>query len=372
MNPTVHVDASLQRVTRRLTAFWEDRGCATLPPCSLSIAASILHPKTFFQLLDDEPWSGLVVQPVCRWADARRGVHPFRTSVHLQLHVARVDPDPRGVRDAVLESLWDLGVDRDVHHLRLDDWAWTHDAVGAAGRGWRLTLDGIGIGRITFLHRLGGVDLSPDGAEGDPHLRLDVTYGIEHLAMALAGVDSVYRLSWRGEADRTRSDRSRPDRTRPDLSYDRLRRRDEEEASRYVEEVASVEHLRGVLDGLEREAERCRDAGLVRPTYERAIEGLSILDLLELRGDVSPREREGWDRRIRHLVSAAAELHLSRSKGVAERVKEAAEEDRGAESDTTETKEATAKAEKKAEKKPRRTKKTKESDETVKEEAADA
>ena len=283
--------AGLQHVIQGLSSFWVDRGCALLPPCSLEIPAAVLHPKTFFRLLDAQPWRGVVAQPVSRPVDGRRGRHPFRTSIHLQIQVALQQPDPSGVRDGVVESLRHLGLDPARHHLRLDSWRWQLDAVGAHGLGWRMSLDGIGIGRITFLDRLGDLPLPQD--------RVDVTYGAEHLALVLSGVDSVYHLPWQAEGDE-------------ELRYDQLRRTDEEEQSRYVEEVANVGHLRQVLDGLEREARRCLEAELVRPAYERAIECLAVLDVLDVRRDLTDREREEWTTAVRDVVAGAARLHLAR------------------------------------------------------------
>jgi glycyl-tRNA synthetase alpha chain len=287
-------------VIQGLSSFWVDRGCALLPPCSLEIPAALLHPKTFFRLLSPQPWRGVVAQPVSRPVDGRRGLHPFRTSVHLQLQVALQAPDSREVQSSVMESLRHLGLDLTRHHLQFDSWHWQLDAVGARGRGWRLTLDGIGIGRITFLETLADQPLGQA-----PHgLRLaqapiDITYGVEHLALVLSGVDSVYRLPWQDEGAEA-------------LRYDQLRRTDEEEQSRYVEQVANVGYLRQVLDGLEREARRCLEADLVRPAYERAIECLAVLDTLDVRRDLTGRERVEWVEAVRRLVAGAADLHLRR------------------------------------------------------------
>lgn len=296
---SAHRTVGLQHVIQGLSSFWVDRGCARLPPCSLEIPAALLHPKTFFRLLTPQPWRGVVAQPVSRPVDGRRGLHPFRTSVHLQLQVALQAPNS-DVQSSVVESLRHLGLDLARHHLQFDSWHWQLDAVGARGRGWRLTLDGIGIGRITFLETLADQPLgqAPQGLRL-ARAPIDITYGVEHLALVLSGVDSVYRLPWQDEGAEA-------------LRYDQLRRTDEEEQSRYVEQVANVGYLRQVLDGLEREARRCLDAELVRPAYERAIECLAVLDTLDVRRDLTGRERVEWVEAVRGLVAGAAELHLRR------------------------------------------------------------
>ncbi|MDA8017312.1 MAG: glycine--tRNA ligase subunit alpha [Thermoanaerobaculia bacterium] len=283
--------SSIQQVIQALSSFWVERSCAQLPPCSLEIPAALLHPKTFFRLLEPRPWRGVIAQPVNRPVDGRRGRHPFRTSLHLQLQVALQRPDPATIRDDVVESLRHLGLDPAHHHLRLDSWRWQLEAVGCHGLGWRITLDGVGIGRITFLDRLADQPLPQD--------RVDITYGVERLALVSSGVDSIFRLPWHSQGDEA-------------LRYDQLRRTDEEEQSRYLEEVANVGHLRQILDGLEREARRCLQVEMVRPAYERAIQCLAVLDVLDVRRDLTDREREEWTAAVRQVVAGAARIHLER------------------------------------------------------------
>lgn len=287
---------TLQRVIGRLAASWDQRGFAVLPPCGLEVPLGFQHPEAFFRLLDPEPWSAAFLQPIDRPADGRAGRHPFRTARHLQFQVLWQEPPAAAPRDAFVESLVDLGVDLAVHDLRFVDQALDVRALGVAGRGWRVELDGLGVGRITFLERLGGLELASRTVE--------IGFGVERLGMALADAGSVFAVPWRASSERPAED----DASAPkNLAK---RRAAEEELHRYAAEVADIGHLRQVLDGFEREARRCLDARLPRAAYELAIGALPTLDRLETRGDLTPREREHWLDQVRAVVEAAAKIHV--------------------------------------------------------------
>lgn len=292
---TTGVDPSgVDETLQRLHAYWRGHGCAVLPPCTLDVPMALMHPQTVFRLLDDEPWRAVCTQPVARPGDARGGRHPFRTSRHLQLQVVLKAPPLPAVRGWLLGSLEALGVRSAEHEIRLVDQRQQVDALEADGVGWRVLVDGLAVGRLTVWSRLAGRALDPPP--------VDLVYGIERLVLPVADVDDVYRLRWsQGVAA---------------PSYLRLRRRAEEEFGRYVGEVASIDWLRQTLDGLAAEAARCLDAGLLRPAYERAIEGLVHLDVLERRGALTPRERAERLATIRRLVVAVAES-MDRRAGVA-------------------------------------------------------
>lgn len=294
--------ASLQSVIRSLSDFWAERGCALLPPCSFEVPLGLLHPEAVFRLLDTDPWRAAFLQPISRPSDSRGGRHPFRGGRHLQFQVVWKHPRSTAPRDTFLASLEALGFDLRQHDLRLRASVLEVEAVGAHGRGWRVELDGLGLGRIHFVERLAGQALAPADGPSGPAGRcpaaVEITYGLERLAMALSDVDDVFRVSWHVSGEgRGPSSRSK-------------RREAEEELHRYATSVANVGYLRQVMDGLDREAERCLAAGLPRAAYELAIRLLPVLDQLETRGDLAVRERRHWLAEVRRRVAAAAELYL--------------------------------------------------------------
>ncbi|MEM8932865.1 MAG: glycine--tRNA ligase subunit alpha [Acidobacteriota bacterium] len=287
--------ATLQQVIGRLMAAWDGRGFAVLPPCGLEVPLGFQHPEAFFRLLDPEPWNAAFLQPIDRPADSRAGRHPFRTARHLQFQVLWQDPPPTAPRDAFAETLAVLGLDPADHDLRFVDQVLEVKALGVVGRGWRVELDGLGVGRVTFLEQLGGLPLRRRTAE--------LGFGVERLGMALAESESVFTVPWRREASGTATGARRPAK----------RRETEEELYRYAVGVANVGHLRQIVDGLDREARRCLDAGLPRAAYELAIRALPALDRLDTRGDLTPREREQWLDQVRSLVEDAATQYVARA-----------------------------------------------------------
>lgn len=294
MSPDPPAAPSLQDVVLRLQRFWSQRGCLLLPGCDFGVPYATLQPDSFFRVLGAEPWQAARLQPVRRPLDGRHGEHPYRLIKHLQLQVV-LKPPPAEVETLYLESLAAVGLELELHDLRFVEWQWELVSLGARGRGWHALLDGLGVARLTYLERLADRDLDPASFE--------ISYGLERLSMSLQAAESAFAVSWSEVG--------------PD--YGHLRRRDEQELSRYVVEIADADAQRHRLETLRVDAERCLEAGLARAAYELAVKCLEPLDVLDARGDLSARERAAWLERIRQLVKAAADLHQTAAGGRAKR-----------------------------------------------------
>ncbi|MEL7061764.1 MAG: glycine--tRNA ligase subunit alpha [Acidobacteriota bacterium] len=279
----------LQHTISTLTDAWIARGCSMLPPCSFEVPLATMHPQTFGRMLEGGTWRSVCAQPITRARDARHGRHPSRTARHLQLHVTWVDPPIEGLRAWLLEDLAALGIDPTQRLVQWQADALRSEALDAEGEGWRLAIDGLGVGRMTFWSRLAG--------RVPQHPVVDVALGVERLTMAALGVDDVFALAWQPDGG---------------PSYHELRRQAEEELSRYVLEVAAVEPIRRLLDDLEVEARRAIAAGLARPAFELAMRMLTLLDQLECRGELESRTRARWLATISEIVREVAERHPER------------------------------------------------------------
>ncbi|MEM1201771.1 MAG: glycine--tRNA ligase subunit alpha [Acidobacteriota bacterium] len=283
--------ASLEQVIGRLSEFWRERGCVPVASSGLPLPVGLMHPRAFFGLLGTGPWRAAWLQPVHRPMDVRHGRHPFRTGRHLQFQVVLREPPAGEVRGWYLDSFAHLGLDRSVRDFRLLDLKWGLASLGASGRGWRLKVDGLGVGRLIFLETLGGQTLDPPPVE--------ISYGVEYVAMArdaAASDGDVFTLPWRNDGEVVGP------------GYDPLRRLEEEELSRYAAEVAGVDHLRRTFEGLVAEARRCLDAGLAGPAYELAVQAVPMLDLLSVRGELQAQGRAAGLAEVRGLVGGAASL----------------------------------------------------------------
>jgi glycyl-tRNA synthetase alpha chain len=146
-------------------------------------------------------------------------------------------------------------------------------------------LDGMEITQFTYFQQAGGLELKPISAE--------ITYGLERLTMFLSLSQSIYEMDWvQG------------------LSYGQVRHQEEVELSRYYFEVADVAFLQQQFDGMEREAGRCLEAGLVLPAYEHALKCSHAFNVLDARGAVSVTERVGLMKRVRDLAIACARAYV--------------------------------------------------------------
>jgi glycyl-tRNA synthetase alpha chain len=152
--------------------------------------------------------------------------------------------------------------------------------------GWQVVLDGQEITQFTYFQQVGGVDLAP--------VPVELTYGLERIAMFLQRKDSAFDISWGG------------------LTYGQVRRQDEVELSRYAFEVADVELLRRHFDDWEREAGRCLEVEqpLVLPALEASLKMSHLFNLLDARGAVSVAERVVLIARVRKLAVRAAKAYL--------------------------------------------------------------
>lgn len=186
----------------------------------------------------------------------------------------------------MLESLRHIGFELADHDLRFVDERLVIEAAETHGRGWRVLLDGLRLARLTFLDELAG--------EPPPRPSVEISYGVELLAMARGDAVDIFSVPWRDSA--TASSRAK-------------RRESEEELHIYAQDVAGVSHLRQAVDRLDREASRCIEAGLPRIAYEQAMRMLPLLDLLETRKDLSLLERQHWLAEVSSRVLEAARLY---------------------------------------------------------------
>ena len=62
--------------------------------------------------------------------------------------------------------------------------------MGASGVGWEVWLDGMEITQFTYFQQMGSMPLSP--------ISVEITYGLERIAMYLQKKDNVYDLDYGG------------------------------------------------------------------------------------------------------------------------------------------------------------------------------
>lgn len=274
---------TFQDLIAKLTGFWADQGAVVVQPYDMEMGAGTMHPETFFRVLGRAPWKVVYVQPSRRPADGRYGENPNRLYKHHQLQLI-LKPSPQNIQDLYLESLAACGVDAAEHDLRFEEDNWAAPTLGAWGVGWQVVLDGLEISQFTYFQQAGGMELSP--------ISVEITYGLERLAMYLQDVDDVYDLEWTRGVD-----------------YRTVRLADERQSSRYAFEEAPIGELRNGFEEAVREGRRLIEAGLVIPGYEQCLRASHLFNLLDARGAVSVSDRPGRILAVRGIAMAAAKRY---------------------------------------------------------------
>ncbi len=209
-------------------------------------------------------------------------------------------PSPADVQEVYLESLGRIGIDPGAHDTRFVEDNWEAPTLGAWGTGWEVWLDGMEITQFTYFQQAGGIDCDP--------VSVEITYGLERLAMYLFGVDNVYDLEWA-----------------PGVTYGDVHTAGERQFSAYNFEAADVGMLLRHFDDHEREAGALMARGLPLPAYDQVLKCSHAFNLLDARGAISrhrsasatspasatwrapspPPTSPRWSRRDRHAADRA-------------------------------------------------------------------
>ncbi len=280
---------TFQELITALNHYWAKQGCLLLQPYDMEVGAGTFHPATFFGSLGPEPRGVAYVQPSRRPTDGRYGENPNRLQHYYQYQVV-LKPAPSNIQELYLKSLSSFGLDLREHDVRFVEDDWESPTLGAWGLGWEIWLDGMEITQFTYFQQVGGIDVSP--------VSVELTYGLERIAMYLQGIDNVYDLKWNGK-----------------ILYGDVHHRDEVEYSRYNFEAADVDTLRQLFSLYEKEGHRLLDLGLVLPAYDQCLKCSHYFNLLDARGAISVAERTAYIGRVRKLARRSAEGYVQALSG---------------------------------------------------------
>lgn len=273
-----------QNLIFQLQQFWSKQGCIIQQPYDVEVGAGTMNPATFLRVLGPEPWKVAYVEPSRRPADGRYGDNPNRVQQHYQFQVI-LKPSPENIQEIYLKSLERLGIYRKKHDIRFIEGDWEAPTLGAWGLGWEIWLDGLEITQFTYFQQAGGIDLDI--------IPVEITYGLERLAMVIQEKDNVYNLRWNGN-----------------ISYGDIHHQGEVEHSRYNFEEADVNMLFKLFNFYEKEATRLIEKDLTLPAYDYILKCSHTFNLLDARGAVSVSERTGYISRVRNLSRCCAEKFI--------------------------------------------------------------
>ncbi len=276
-----------------LQEYWADQGCVILQPYDMEVGAGTFHPATTLRALGPETWRAAYVQPSRRPTDGRYGENPNRLQHYYQFQVI-LKPAPADSQALYLDSLRALGIDPLAHDIRFVEDDWESPTLGAWGLGWEVWCDGMEVTQYTYFQQVGGIDCDP--------VSVELTYGLERLAMYVQGVENVYDLDWDGVPV-----------DQGGKLYGDVFLQSEREFSTYNFEVASTEVL--VQHFVDAEAE-CgklldRNRPLPLPAYDQCMKASHLFNLLDARGVISVTERQSYIGRVRALAKGCCEAWLA-------------------------------------------------------------
>ena len=274
---------SFQDVIMKLHQFWADQGCVLWQPYNVQLGAGTGNPATLMRVLGPEPWNVAYVEPSVRPDDGRYAENPNRMQYFYQYQVI-LKPDPGNPQELYLKSLEALGIDPREHDIRFVEDNWESPALGAWGLGWEVWLDGQEITQFTYFQQAGGLNLEP--------VSVEITYGLERIALALQGKEQVWDIDWMPGVK---------------LSYGDIYMRQEVEHCTYYFEVADVEGLKQTYDVYEQESARALERGLVIPAYDYVLKCSHLFNVLDTRGAIGVTERAGYFHRMRDMTRKVAQ-----------------------------------------------------------------
>jgi glycyl-tRNA synthetase len=280
-----------QSIILNLQNYWSAQGCLIWQPYYSQVGAGTMNPATYLRVLGPEPWNVAYVEPSVRPDDGRYGENPNRLQMHTQFQVI-LKPDPGNPQELYLNSLMALGINPAEHDIRFVEDNWESPALGAWGLGWEVWLDGMEITQFTYFQQAGGMTCDP--------VSVEITYGLERIAMALQKVTDFKDIQWNNER-----------------SYGDVHLQGEQEHSIYYFEKADVERVRKMFELFEKEAENALSNDLVLPAHDYVLKCSHSFNILDTRGAVGVTERQAMFTRMRDLSRRVAEAYAAQREKLA-------------------------------------------------------
>ncbi|AQQ60243.1 MULTISPECIES: glycine--tRNA ligase subunit alpha [Helicobacter] len=280
---------TFSEILLKLQTFWANatfnntKGCAILQPYDIPAGAGTFHPATLLRSLDKTPWATAYVAPSRRPTDGRYGENPNRLGSYYQFQVL-IKPSPDNIQELYLQSLEALGLDTNAHDIRFVEDNWESPTLGAWGLGWEVWLDGMEVTQFTYFQQVGGIPCES--------VSVEITYGVERLAMYIQGVESVFDIAWNES-----------------MKYADVHLQGEYEFSKYNFEVADTAFLFTSFENAQNEARNCLLAKLPLPAYDYTMLSSHFFNVLDARKAISVAQRQEYILKIRELAKGCATLY---------------------------------------------------------------
>ena len=285
----------------KLQEFWKNQGCLILQPYDIPAGAGTFHPATLLRSLDSKPWSVAYVAPSRRPTDGRYAQNPNRLGSYYQFQVL-IKPSPDNIQDIYLDSLNIIGIDVNKHDVRFIEDNWESPTLGAWGLGWEVWLDGMEVTQFTYFQQVGGLPCYP--------VPIEITYGVERLAMYIQGVESIFDIEFSNADSKV-------------FSYADVHLEGEWEFSKYNFEVANTKMLFILFDEMQNEAKASLEANLPLPAYDCTMMCSHFFNILDARKAISVAQRQNYILKIRELSKSCAMMYKDQENNRLQRLNDA-------------------------------------------------
>ncbi|MDC3044803.1 glycine--tRNA ligase subunit alpha [Prochlorococcus sp. AH-736-B04] len=269
-----------QDIVKNLNNFWSEEGCLIMQPYDTEKGAGTMNPHTFLRAIGPEPWSVAYIEPCRRPTDGRFGDNPNRAQHYFQYQVI-IKPSPEGIQEKYLTSLKSLGINPRNHDIRFVEDNWESPTLGAWGVGWEVWLDGMEVTQFTYFQQCGGIDCNP--------IPIEITYGLERIAMFLQDQESIWDLNWN-----------------KDLQYSDIWLQFEKSQCSYNFTESSPDNLRKLFEIYQAEAISLIEKKLIYPALDFVLKCSHTFNLLDARGVISVTDRAQYIEKIRKLSGEVA------------------------------------------------------------------
>ncbi len=282
---------SFQEIIQRLNEFWSSQRCLLVFPYDTEKGAGTMSPHTTLRCLGPEPWNVAYVEPSRRPTDGRYAENPNRLQHYFQYQVI-MKPSPDNIQELYIASLEAIGISAKAHDIRFVEDNWESPTLGAWGVGWEVWLNGMEITQFTYFQQCGGLECNP--------ISVEITYGLERLAMYIQNVDHVMDIQWQTDPEGNH------------INYSDIYKRFEIEHSHYNFSHANIDRLIKLFKMYEEETLNCIESDLVSPAFEYCLKCSHTFNLLDARGAISVTERMSYILKIRELAFQCANLYVAK------------------------------------------------------------
>lgn len=277
-----------------LKKYWIKQECTIFQPLDLPMGAGTFHHTTFFGTLGLKPIKAAYVQSCRRPTDGRYAKNPHRLQNYYQFQVI-IKPPVKNIQNMYLESLNLLKIDEKKNDIRFIEDNWENPTLGAWGIGWEVWLNGMEITQFTYFQQMGGIECNP--------IAVEVTYGLERIAMHMQNKLNVYDLIWNSNKFQT-------------ITYGDIFKKIEIEQSKYNFEYSNINLLFEYFEKYIFESNNLINLNtpLLLVAYEKILQANHIFNLLDARKAISSNERQNYILKIRTLTKKIAKEYLNLQK----------------------------------------------------------